>query len=123
VKRVPILISATERARWLAELAAAVDDAQVLLWRIGVLEGDNADAKKLYGRLEATRAEIESLRGIQDLARDAIDPNWMKLLRWEATRAIRAPRDLPADPRRPRTARGTVRGAAASNPTCRQTRD
>ncbi len=85
MKRVPILISATERARWLAELAAAVDDAQVLLWRIGVLEGDNSDAKELYGRLEATRAEIESLRGLQDLARDAIDPNWMKLFWREAS--------------------------------------
>lgn len=89
VKRVPTLISATERARWLAELAAAVDDAQVLLWRIGVLEGDNAVAKELYGRLEATRAEIECLRGAQAPAHDAIDPKWMNLFSFE-------PR--PADP-------------------------
>jgi len=84
VKRVPILISATERARWLAELCAAVDDAQALLWRIGVVEGDNADAKELYGRLETTRAEIECLRGVQDLAPEAIDPNWIKLFPAEA---------------------------------------
>jgi hypothetical protein len=83
VKRVPTIVSATERARWLAELAAAVDEAQLLLWRLGVLEGDNADARELYGRLDATRNEIDCLRGVQELAREAIDPNWMKLLRWK----------------------------------------
>ena len=75
--RVPTCISVAERARWLAELAAAVDEAQVLLWRIGVLEGDDADATELYGRLECARAEIECLRGVRELARESLDPQWM----------------------------------------------
>ena len=84
--RVPTCISVAERARWLAELAAAVDEAQVLLWRIGVLEGDDADAKELYGRLECARAEIECLRGVRELAREGLDPQWMKLFPWNERR-------------------------------------
>ena len=60
--RVPTGITLADRARWLAELAVAVHEAQVLVWRIDVLEGDIAGARELYGRLEAARAEIEWLR-------------------------------------------------------------
>ena len=80
--RVPTGITLADRARWLAELAAAVDEAQLLLWRIGVLEDGNADAKELYGRLEAARSEIESLQGVRELAPDRLDPKWMKLFSW-----------------------------------------
>ena len=83
-------ISAAERARWLAELAAAIDEAQVVLWQIGVLEGDNADAKLLYGRLESARAEIECLRGAHEIDHEAIDPEWIKLFPWPPAR--RGPR-------------------------------
>ena len=79
MKRVPTMISATERARWLAELAAAMDEAQALLWRIGVTEGDHADARELFGRIEATRGEIERLRGIREATHADFDPNWTKL--------------------------------------------
>ena len=85
--RARIRISAAERARWLAELAAAVDEAQVVLWQFGELEGVNAEAKHLYGRLESARAEIESLRGAHELDREALDPEWMKLLPWAAREA------------------------------------
>ena len=77
--RVPTGITLADRARWLAELAVAVDEAQVLLWRIGVLEGDNGDAKDLYSRLEAARAEIECLRGLREVTHERFDPDWMKL--------------------------------------------
>ena len=78
--RVPTGITLADRARWLAELAVAVDEALVLLWCIGVLEGDNADEKELHGRLEAARAEIECLRGVREpLARERFDPDWIKL--------------------------------------------
>lgn len=87
--RVPTCISVAERARWLAELAAAVDEAQMLLWRMGVMEGDNADAKELYSRLECARTEIERLRGVRELAHESIDPQWMKLFPWN---------DRPTDP-------------------------
>ena len=83
----PARISAAERARWLAELAAAIDEAQVLLWSIGSLEGDNAEANELYGRLESARAEIESLRGVRELNREAVNPEWIKLLPWRVDTA------------------------------------
>jgi hypothetical protein len=55
--------SAAARARWLSELAQAIDEAQWLAWRIGVVEGRNPEALELYVRLEIARAEVEALRG------------------------------------------------------------
>jgi hypothetical protein len=54
------------RAQWLSELNKAIDEAQWLAWRIGVVEGRNAQALELYVRLELVRAEVESLR-VRDL--------------------------------------------------------
>ena len=119
----PIMISATERARWLAELAAAMDEAQVLLWRMGVAEGDDADARDLYGRLEAARGEIEWLRGVREVACPQFDPNWTKLLAGMEAPAVGRPRRLPE--RRPLRKRApeTDPGAAASIRRCRRTLD
>jgi hypothetical protein len=58
---------AAERARWLAELAWAIDEAQQLAWRIGVIEGGSTEALELYVRLEAARIEVEGLRGATHL--------------------------------------------------------
>ena len=51
------------RAIWLSELSRSIDEAQWLAWRIGVVEGRNAQALELYVRLEVVRAEVEALRG------------------------------------------------------------
>ena len=51
------------RATWLSELSRAIDEAQWLAWRIGVVEGRNAQAMELYVQLELVRAEVEALRG------------------------------------------------------------
>jgi hypothetical protein len=59
---VPFNLSRDEEARWLAKLAEAVAQAQKVVWQIGVSEGDSAEAKDLYVRLEAVRAEVEALR-------------------------------------------------------------
>jgi hypothetical protein len=69
-----------QRARWLAELAASIDEAQRIAWRLGVTEGDNAEAKELYGRLEAARVEVESLRRGGAWTREPVElpPQWMK---------------------------------------------
>ena len=56
-------MSAAARARWLSELSIAIDEAQWLAWRVGVVEGDNPEALELYVRLEIARAEVEALRG------------------------------------------------------------
>jgi len=77
--------TATDRARWLAELAVAIEQAQKLAWRLGVSEGDDPEAKDLYSRLEAAREEVESLRrgGWAGEQRE-LDPFWMKLLPWRS---------------------------------------
>lgn len=78
---------AAERARWLAELADAIDEAQRLAWRLGVAEGGNAEAKELYGRLETVRGEVDSLR--RDgwaTCHEEIEPPWMNLMPWAARR-------------------------------------
>lgn len=56
-------LGAAERARWLADLAHAIDEAQRVAWRIGVVEGTSSVALELYVRLEAARLEVEALCG------------------------------------------------------------
>ena len=53
---------ASARTQWLSDLLRAVDEAQWLAWRIGVVEGHNALALELYVRLESVRAEVEAMR-------------------------------------------------------------
>ena len=57
------VVSGTARATWLSDLIRAIDEAQWLAWRIGVVEGRNAQALALYAQLELVRAEVEALRG------------------------------------------------------------
>ena len=79
--RPPDEFVAMERARWLGELALAIDQAQRLAWRLGVVEGDNAEAKELYAELEAVRAEVDALRfGDWVEVRKEIDPSWLQSL-------------------------------------------
>jgi hypothetical protein len=56
-------VSGAARATWLSDLSRAIDEAQWLAWRIGVVEGRNAQALELYVQLELVRAEVEALRG------------------------------------------------------------
>ena len=73
--------TAEEKARWLAELVDAIDDAQRLVWRISASGGDRARASALYGQLEAAREEVDRLRrGTARAARLEIDPKWSDLL-------------------------------------------
>jgi hypothetical protein len=51
------------RARWLSDLALAIDEAQQLSWRIGISESRNSEALELYVHLEVIRAEVEALGG------------------------------------------------------------
>lgn len=84
MKRASIETSSTERARWLSELADALDEAQKVAWRLGVSEGDSAEAKELYGRIEAAQAEVDRLRlsGFRRI-REESDPDWTDLLLWD----------------------------------------
>jgi hypothetical protein len=87
VRRVLGDVSPVDRAQWLAELAAAIDDAQHLAWRLGVEEGDSAEAKELYERLEGVRIEVDALRrtGFHG-ARPEPFRDWSGLLPWGGER-------------------------------------
>jgi hypothetical protein len=65
-----------ERARWLAELATALEEARKLLWEIGSLE-DNMEAGELYVLIETLQVEIELLQTRRDAAATLrSSPNW-----------------------------------------------
>lgn len=78
--RAPDQAVASERARWLAELACAIAQAQKLAWSLGVVEGDSEEARDLYAQLEAVRGEVDSLRFGESNTRTEIDPIWLKAL-------------------------------------------
>lgn len=74
---------AANRARWLAELAVAIDEAQRVAWELGVVQPQSTEAKELYGQLECLRSEVESLR--RDgwaTRREEIEPPWINLASW-----------------------------------------
>jgi hypothetical protein len=79
--RAPDQVVALERARWLAELGCAVVEAQKLAWRLGVVDGDSAEARKLYTRLEAVRLELDALKFNGWVAvRHEVDSSWLDAL-------------------------------------------
>jgi hypothetical protein len=60
----------SDRARWLAELAVAIEQAQKVAWRLGVTEGQDPE-------------EIEVLRcGGWSGEQQPLDPFWIKFLPW-----------------------------------------
>lgn len=80
--------AAAQRARWLAELAHAVDRAQRLARTLSVAQHDPSEAIELDKRLEAIRSEIEELqRGSRRLLRREIDPKWTGLIPWNRRRS------------------------------------
>jgi hypothetical protein len=84
VIRVPIDVSAAERARWLAELAQVLQDAQELVSRLAVARGRKSEALDVCARLEAAYAEVQSLRRSRTSESVAnIDSNWSKHLPWD----------------------------------------
>ena len=76
---VPIEVPPADRARWLAELAQALDDAQRLFGKLDVRTIPRADAFELYMRIEAARLEVQSLRLSRSLRERAeMSPQRMK---------------------------------------------
>jgi hypothetical protein len=68
------------RAEWLARLAEAIEGAQRLAWQLGRQEMTSIEARELYGRLEAARLELDSLRHLEDGRGCAIEPDWLQKL-------------------------------------------
>ena len=82
--RVPTEVSAAERARWLAELAQVLEEAQVLVTRLAVAERRKSEALDVCARLEAVRAEVQTLRRNRiSYAPNNIGPDWSNQLPWD----------------------------------------
>ena len=75
---VPIEVPARERAQWLAELAAALEEARLMLARLDAGVLSRAEAFELAMRIEAARLEVQSLRLSRSLrSRVEFDPQRM----------------------------------------------
>jgi hypothetical protein len=67
-------LRSTGRARWLAELSATLDDAQILLARLVAERIDQGDADHLRMRIEELRSELRALHQRGFFASRLIDP-------------------------------------------------
>lgn len=75
--------SAANRARWLAELADALDGARHLVKQLGADEGRLA-AVELYARIEAVRIEVHMMRLKRSYGGgQEFDPKWSEDLPWK----------------------------------------
>ena len=75
--------SAVERARWLAELSTALNEARRLANELGEADA-RLEAVELCARIEAVRREVESLRFRQiSQAHADLGPNWIKSPPWQ----------------------------------------
>jgi hypothetical protein len=82
--QVPGAGPAVQRARWLAELSEALDEARGLVKRLGAADGQ-LQAVELYARIEAMRLEIEAIRlGRRYAVREEVDPEWIGSLPWQS---------------------------------------
>jgi hypothetical protein len=73
------------RARWLGELAAALEEARRLTKQLGADEG-RIEAVELYARIEAVRLEIQAMRLTRSSGGgggESFDPDWTKDLPWK----------------------------------------
>ena len=72
------------RARWLGELAAALEEARRLTKQLGADEG-RIEAVELYARIEAVRLEIQAMRltRLSGGGGESFDPDWTKDLPWK----------------------------------------
>lgn len=79
---VPSAQSATQRARWLAELADALDEARDLVRQLGAAEG-RIEAIELSRRIEATWLEVQAMRLRKTNEAADFAPEWIKDLPWK----------------------------------------
>lgn len=83
MNRVPIEASAALRARWLAELAEALEEARLLVKQLGGMQG-RVEAAELLARIQAIGLEVEAIRlAARTAAAMRSDPEWSNNLPWQ----------------------------------------
>ena len=84
---VPIEVPPAERARWLAEVSDALEQAHRLLCELDIDDASTPDALDLYVRIEAARIEAQALRLSRSITpRAEPDPIWTNLSAWPVER-------------------------------------
>jgi hypothetical protein len=75
--------SAAERARWLAELAEALDDARLLVKALGAARGEIGPVE-LYARIEAVRLQVQAMRLRRSYGgQREFGPEWINDIPWK----------------------------------------
>lgn len=82
LRSTPVEIPAAVRARWLAELASALEQAEHLLKRLAVGGRHDLIMLELELRIGAARRELESLRTSRP-PRAESSPRWIDFPPWE----------------------------------------
>ncbi|MDQ3144354.1 MAG: hypothetical protein M3Q57_05680, partial [Pseudomonadota bacterium] len=82
IRRLALEYVAREQARCVADLAAAIAEAQSLARSMGAGHPGHGEASALHDRLEKARLELETLRrGDDTLWCGELSPEWTNLLR------------------------------------------
>jgi hypothetical protein len=80
---IPVEVPAAARARWLAEVAETLEQAESLLNRLSHSGRHAALITELEMRLEAAKGEVESLRGRRQPCAES-GPTWTNLPPWRS---------------------------------------
>src|SRR5207237_321220 len=96
---VPTEMPAADRARWLAEVSQALDEARALLQDLRIKDGEYDLACDLNARIESARFEVQSLRLSRSLQpRDHNDPKWTKFALWPDPGPVQRPAGMSPPP-------------------------
>lgn len=68
-------VAGASRSAQIKKLLDAIDQAQHLAWRLGMVEGQSRKAIGLYIRLETLRLEVESIRSGRSAGRHPWTPS------------------------------------------------
>lgn len=80
---VPTEVAAAERARWLAELSEALDDANRMINQLKFGNDQLRAAQELHLQIEAARMKVQALRLSRSInGRTKPDPEWTDPAPW-----------------------------------------
>ena len=65
------------RAQWLAQICETIESAQRLAWQLRTRDGISSEARELYGRLEAAKLELQSMRETESWMSAKARPDWL----------------------------------------------
>lgn len=80
--RVPNEGSGAARARWLAEVAEALDEARRVIKQLGATAG-SIELVELYNQIDALALDVDMMRRMRSSGGNGhLDPEWTKNIPW-----------------------------------------